>query len=116
MTNQIRKPWSNRLLLWIASLSAFIGVAPILSNIASSQIASAFGCYMGEFQIYTRSQAADGYDPAGCHAGGLDVGPALVAAHTFIFAFFLTWPLLFLSIFVWAVLAARWLRREDRQS
>jgi len=100
---------SNRRVLWIAIASLAIGVAPILANILSDAVASWLGCYIAEFSIYDRRGTFGDFsdDVSGCHG----VGALLVMAHTFVFAFIFTWPLLLLSLFFSMVLLVRLLKR-----
>ena len=105
--------WSNRRLLWAAIITLVIGIGPILSNILSEQIANALGCYIAEFEIYTRTGTPLDYDRSGCSFGGMDVGSTLVFFHTLILASLLTWPFFGISIFLWARLVGR---RTNRRS
>jgi hypothetical protein len=103
---------SNRRLLWLATASLAIGVAPILANILSDEVASWLGCYIAEFSIYDRRGTFDDTydDVSGCHG----VGALLVVAHTFVFAFIFTWLLLPLSLFLWIVRLVRLVRGLNR--
>jgi len=105
--------WSNRRLLWVAIASLAIGIGPMAANILSSQVASALGYYIAEFSIYSKSGTPNDFfdDVPGCRLGSTDVGPLLVNLHTFVFAFFLTWPFFVLSLVVWVMLILRWVKK-----
>jgi hypothetical protein len=105
---------SNRRLLWTALASLAIGVAPIIANILSDEVAKWLGCYIAEFSIYDRRGTFDDTydDVSGCHG----VGALLVIAHTLVFAFIFTWPFILLSLFLWIVLLVRLVRRPNRSA
>jgi hypothetical protein len=117
MTSETRRgrAWSNRCLLWVAIASLAIGFGPMAANILSSQIASALGCYITEFSVYSKSGTPNDFfdDVPGCRLGTTDVGPLLVNLHTFVFAFLLTWPFLVLSAFLWIMLILRWVKKPS---
>jgi hypothetical protein len=98
---------------WIAAISLAVGLLPIASNVASDAVARSLGCYIAEFSVYSRSGTYDDTsdDVPGCKAGSTDISRALERAHTFGLAFAITWPLVLLSLVLWAILLVRRVRK-----
>lgn len=91
---QAHRPLSTRFIL----VGLALGLAPLVANILSTEIAGWFGCFVNEHGAYTRGKTLLDYDEMGCRAGGWEIGASLHSMHMSIFAVLFTWPLALVAI------------------